>query len=398
MSAFGRYPNSSVKGDARSTDVVNSETVSTKTLKLVHANSSYNLTVGSTGVISSSSAGGTYDISSSRERIVVANPGDHTFSVINVQSENVRTIRLADGAGVASEPMYVNPLSDRGEVWFGDRGAGNNRVIIADLGRLRGVGEVTFATATTPFHSFWNDEIGQVWVACDGNDYVVVIDSDTLAVLSEFTDGVLSPSYKPHDVTVTPTAAFVTWISKGVATDSILARYSTSTYTKTGQTTLAGDSHVWYSTTDSKLYVAAEGGALYKIDPTTAVPSIEGTISSTVGHGITGDSRFIYVASAPSNSSGVVYRIPISANSFAIDKTYATTPTGNLHNLMLSSDSRKLFVTRTAVLDVVVFDVDEDGNVLVNGNSPRTLYTANSAAGPMGLFRTEKYPTVLNTL
>jgi len=397
MSAFNpNRTNSSVQRNVNAQQAKIQGTVCTKNIKFINdQSSSYTLNVNESGklVLTNNISGDSQESLKTLERIVVANRDANSFNLIDESMEETKQVKLLPSGGPAS-PMYVSAPTKRNEVIFGDRT--NDQIIVSSLYdfRIRG----TASTSAGPFHSFWSDSLGQIWITCDTAKRITVVDIDTLEVLADFAiPGDLTASYKPHDVTLGSGAAFVTMIEDGVVTgDSVLVRYETVGFTETGRVTLAPDSHVYYSNVDSKLYSAAQGNAasspfdsaIYRIDPTVTTPVIEASIvgDSVAGaHGIWGDNDRLYIADI-TQTPGHIYVVKIS--DFTIQQTFTTASFGGIHNLMLNSDSSKIFVTRTGPGDVLVFDVNNDGNVVGSG---RTIY---SAAAPMGLMRVEKIPSV----
>lgn len=310
-----------------------------------------------------------------REYIVVANREDNAISWIDTDTEETLTPELPGFV-----PNYIWAPRDRDEVVSTDYFQG--AVGIFNTRTRRMTDYVSFDDCDGSMHLFGNVDIDQLWVPCKISKTIKVMRYSSTSEYPSFDESVDLPAYEPHDVSVADYAAFVTWHG---AADSYIARYSTGSFAKTGQLLMPNLTHTLYDKQNDWLYATAQGGGgyIFRLDPTTATPTIETQISlgSSPAHGFIFNDNFLYVGDFGANPAHI-HKVRLS--DFTLLTSW-TLPIGNLHNLELAADSRKLFITRTAEDDVVAFDLDSNGNLDLS--SLRTIYEAENPAGLYRLHR-----------
>ncbi|KST62540.1 hypothetical protein BC008_10430 [Mastigocoleus testarum BC008] len=304
-------------------------------------------------------------------RIAVANRGTNTVTLIDIKSE--RTIDLILEKG--SEPMYAQNTFFTDEIWLGDRG--NNRVLVYDALRLRRKAEIP--TGRGVFHMWNNGTLGQMWVVNDIDKTMTVIDlrmKKVLATVSIPAD--LAPNFKPHDVTVTSDSAIVSLLSANGSDEGWLIKYSGESFQETNRVKVGGDPHLFYwGFSDSLLYVATQiDGKVLKMDPSTL--ELLGEIDIPGAHGIWADESEtnLYVTDIESSDGkNSVYTIDLASFSL-VPGTPADAPLPFPHNVMVSLDNKKLFITHsqdsefTSIYDLDKTGVPEDSRIIKTGATP----------------------------
>ena len=310
-------------------------------------------------------------LSPTGSRIAVANRGTNTVTLIDTKSE--RTIDLILEKG--SEPMYAQNLFFADEIWLGDRG--NNRVIVYDALRLRRKAEIP--TGKGVFHMWNNGTLGQMWVVNDIDKTMTVIDLRTKQVLATVpipTD--LATNFKPHDVTVTSESAIISLLGANGSDEGWLIKYSGKSFQETNRVKVGGDPHLFYwGFSNSLLYVATQiDGKVLRMDPSTL--ELLGEIDIPGAHGIWADESEtnLYVTDIESSDGkNSVYTIDLASFSL-VPGTPADAPLPFPHNVMVSLDNKKLFITHsqdsefTSIYDLDKTGVPEDSRIVKTGATP----------------------------
>ena len=307
-------------------------------------------------------------------RIAVANRAGGNITLIDGASERTLTIELEPG----SEPMYAQNPFFSDEIWIGDRG--NDRVLIYDALRLRRVAEIP--TGEGVFHMWNHGTLRQFWVVADVDKSMTVIDLDTRAVLATVPiPADLEADFKPHDITVTPDSAIVTLLGTTDPSVGYLVKYSGSTFEETARLEVGGDPHVFYwGFEESRLYVATQrDGRVLWVDPVTL--NICANLKIPGAHGIWAneDETHLYVGNIES-ADGLASIYTIDIPTFTVT-SIADGVLPNPHNLMVSIDNTKLFVTHSGGDSVssAVYDVNPATGEVSNGR----VVTAD--ANPFGI-------------
>lgn len=304
-------------------------------------------------------------------KIAVANRGGNSITLIDSASEHTLNIELEP----SSEPMYLqNPLNSN-EIWIGDRG--HSRVLVYDSLHLRRIAEIP--TGNGVFHMWSHGLLRQLWVANDIDKTMTVISLDTKRVLATVPlPADLLSSFKPHDVTVTPTSAIVSLIGPR-GSDTWLVEFSGTTFQEIDRLQVPGDPHLMHTgSVDSDLYVASEaGGKVLKVNPDTL--TIEAELSIPGAHGIwtNEQEKYLYVTNITSND-GQASLYTIDINEFRIiEGSPVAAALPHPHNLMLSMDGSKLFATHsnmgsrfTTIYDVNNNGLPTNGRIVETGQTP----------------------------
>lgn len=288
-------------------------------------------------------------------RIAVANRGSDTVTLIDVASERRLQIELGDGA----EPMYAQNPFFSDEIWIGDRA--NDRVLVYDALRLRRVAEIPVGRGL--FHMWNNGALGQMWAVNDVDRTITVIglsDKQVLATASVPDD--LVADFQPHDITVTADAGIVTLLGAGQSS-GWLVKYSGETFAEVARLEVGPDPHLFYwGFASSKLYAATQGdGKVLELDPDTL--TITDTLDIPGAHGIWADESetYLYVTDITSaDGSNSLYTIDVDSFEL-VPGSPVSAPLANPHNVMVSIDNRKLFITHSSSSFTSIYDIDDDG-------------------------------------
>lgn len=315
------------------------------------------------------------------EYVVVANRNDTSMSWINVDDESIFTPEF-----IGFDSNYVWAPRDRDEVAITDFFGGGYGVF--NLRTKRMTDFYHYAPCNGSMHLFGNVEIDQMWIPCrlTGTIHAAWYTSGTeIAVMNEF-----SLTHEPHDVSVTNTAAYISFNS---STTSYISRYTTNTFVKTGDIVLPfPNAHTLWDEHNGNLYGTANGatsGSVYLFDMSVPVPAILAQIPFPTApvHGFVFNRKYLYVADFNSSPAHI---FKISIRTFAVVNQW-TLPINNIHNIELSEDNRKLFATQTAGDSVTVFDLNKKGDIILQSYRVIIPYIEN----PAGLYRTQRFCEVV---
>lgn len=282
-----------------------------------------------------------------RGRVVVANRGSGTISVIDAKSgEVVGTHALpADPDDAPPEPMYVvyNPTKNR--VFVGDRA--NNQVVVFNARDFSL--EATVETGQGVFH-MWADPQGkQLWVNNDIDNTSTVIDPDTLEVVATVPTpaDLVAQGGKPHDVILDPQAnyAYVTVLGVAGVYDYVV-QFSTETFQEVGRAAVGKDPHVSLARQNDWLYVPSQGSNVVAVLNRETLGSVaEIPVPGAHGAGMARNGKVFYTTNLPGAGMDGLYTIDTRTNTIigeAVDTPYPVP-----HNIALTPNSHTLFVTHS---------------------------------------------------
>lgn len=295
-------------------------------------------------------------------RIAVANRGAQTVSLIDVNSEDVVDLVLPEG----SEPMYAqNPLYSN-EIWIGDRG--RNKLMVFDALRLRLKQEIDVGKGV--FHMWSHPAIEQMWVVNDIDKTISVVSLESKQVVATIpVPSDLVADFKPHDMTTTSSDGIVSLLGNN---EGWLVKFSGETFKEVGRLKVPADPHMMHwGLENSHLYVASQAGKLLRVDPKTL--TVTGELDIPGAHGIWGNEEqtHLYVTNIESAGNAAIYTIDIATFTI-IPGSPVATPLPFPHNVMVSIDNSKLFISHSKDSEQVsIFDIDTDG-LPINGRTVRT--------------------------
>jgi DNA-binding beta-propeller fold protein YncE len=310
-------------------------------------------------------------------RVVVANRGSGTISVIDAGAGVVIGTHALPSGPHAPEPMYVTHSPAHGRVFVGDRR--NSRVVVFDA-RDFSV-EATVPAGSGVFHMWDDDASQQLWVNNDLDKTVTVIDTGTLEVVTTFPlpADLVAAGGRPHDVVLDPTndSAFVSMIGLPGPSDYVV-RYSAETFQETGRAAVGKDPHLSLSHTDERLFVPCQGsGQVFVLERRTMTQLDAIGIPAAHGAGMSRDGRRFYTTNITGGGSQGLWAI--DARTGAVLGA-ADTPYNTPHNVALTPDGRKLFVTHSGANDKVTI-------YTASAHSPVPAYAGEVTVGsnPFGI-------------
>ncbi len=295
-------------------------------------------------------------------KIVVANRSSGSISVISAKSgELTRTVDLP-AAEKTPEPMYVVNTywgQSRNRVWVGDRA--NNRVVIFDGNTFAVIGSVPAGAGV--FH-MWADALGrQLWVVNDVDKTVTVIDAfreKAIATVAMPADLIKAGS-KPHDVVLDAFGyfAYVTFI--GADKDSIV-KFSTFSRKEVDRIQVNGkDPHVSFNIRTQEIYAPVQlSNTLYILDASTLDVKKTLEIPGTHGAATSFDSRRFITTNISGGGKDALFSVDARAKT--VDATPVSTAFTTPHNIALTRNARRLFVTHSGDNNKVsVYTLSRDG-------------------------------------
>ncbi len=317
---------------------------------------------------------------SAPRKIVVANRGDGTITVINARtSQRIRDVALPAAAN-PSEPMYVvnTVASGRNLVWVGDRA--NNRVVAFDANSFEVVR--ILPTGAGVFH-MWADSIGrQLWVVNDIDNSVTVIDVLKLRVANTFKmpADLVAAGAKPHDVVLDTfgRTAYVTLVGTALTAD-VVVQLDTYSGRELRRMPVGKDPHVSYNSRTRQIFSPNQGtnnvfvldANDLSVDDIIAIPGAHGAITTL-------DARRFYTTNISGGGVNAVYAIDTRTG--ALSTQPVSTKFAAPHNLAVTPGGRRLYVTHSGATSdrVSVIEVMSDGQL-------RTVSDVQVGLNPFGL-------------
>jgi YVTN family beta-propeller protein len=278
--------------------------------------------------------------------VVVANRGSGTISVIDTRTAQlVGTHDLPQDEGDAfPEPMYVNQVSANQRLFVGDRA--NDRVVVFNSHTFEVVGTVPCGQGV--FHQ-WADRQGhQLWVNNDIDNTCTVIDTRTLEVIATVAipADLVAMGGKPHDVIIDHRSrhAYVTLVGVD-GPDDYLLQFETAGFSELNRQPVGKDPHVAIGV-NTDLYVACQNSdQVLVFDPESLALLDEVMVPGAHGVAMASNGKFFYTTNLPGGGADALYTIRTKGNQIQGDPV--ATPYGVPHNLALTPNAKKLFVTHS---------------------------------------------------
>jgi YVTN family beta-propeller protein len=284
--------------------------------------------------------------------IVIANRGSGNISILNEETgELIRTVDLPSSEGeLTPEPMYVYNLISTNEIIVDDRA--NNRVVFFDSETFAVTGTVD--TGVGNFHMWASPDETQVWIVNDQDDTLTVIDPQTKTEITRVAlpEDVIGADALPHDVIIDPTGdyAYVTVIQANNPDSDLLVKIDARNFTILDTAEVGKDPHVSLAPENNLLYVPAaisnqidvfdrRGTELVKVD----------TIEQPGAHGIefSANGEYIYSTNLPGGGDNGLFAINSVTNEVVGDLDGVDTPFPVPHNVWLTGDGERLFLTHS---------------------------------------------------
>lgn len=279
-------------------------------------------------------------------QIVVANRGDGTISVLDGSNGNLIGTHYLPSGPNSPEPMYVVYVRRTHGVVVGDRA--NDRVVEFDAGDFSV--RRTAPTGEGVFH-MWVDPVRnrQLWVNNDIDNTTTVIDPVTFEVLATvpMPADLVAMGGKPHDVILTPVGrrAYVSMVGFAGANDFVV-QYDTGTFAELGRAAVGKDPHLSLNRRNRKLFVPCqESDVVIVLDRRDLSPMAEIAVPGAHGVGMTRNGRVLYTTNLPGGGTDGLYAIDTRRHEIIgepVDTPYAVP-----HNIALTANGRRLFVTHS---------------------------------------------------
>jgi DNA-binding beta-propeller fold protein YncE len=302
------------------------------------------------GIIKS---GGDFDggYGGGKGKIVVANRGSGTISVISTKTDELLGTYALPAGDYPAEPMYVYATPFQRRVFVGDRA--NDRVVAFDSMTFEVAG--TAATGRGVFHMWGSTAGGTLWVNCDIDKTTTVIDMRTLETLATVPTpaDLVALGGKPHDVIVSPDGVFAYVTVLGVMGESdYVVQFDAESFEEIGRAAVGGDPHVSLTPRNPYLYVPSQGGgAVHVLDRFSLDPVTEIEVPGAHGAGMSRSGRYFYTTNLPGGGIDALWTIDTSNN--RVVGPPADSPYGVPHNIALTPDKQKLYLTHSGPNDKV---------------------------------------------
>lgn len=281
----------------------------------------------------------------SRAKIVVANRGSGSISIIDANSGLLReTLALPPGEN-QPEPMYVVYTPAKNRVWVGDRA--NDRVVAFDA-RSFSVESIVPVGAGV-FHMWADPQNQQLWVVSDMDLTISVVDlkAETLLATVPIPADLQAAGGKPHDVILDPQRNYAFVTVNGVAgPNDYVVQYSTESFEELNRAAVGKDAHLSLARQNDRLYVPCQGSnVVVVLDRNTLQSITDIDIPGAHGAGMARDGQIFYTTNLPGGGAQGLFAIDTATN--ALIGTATDTPYPVPHNIALTPDSRMLFLTHS---------------------------------------------------
>ena len=281
--------------------------------------------------------------------VVVANRASGDISIIDVGTDTAIQVPLI---GIdAPEPMYVAFSPAGGRVFVGDRA--NDQVVVL---RNRDFSvEGTVAAGRGVFHMWASSASGQLWVNNDIDNTITVIDTITLAVVATIPlpADLVAMGGKPHDVILAPNApfAYVTMLGFPGPNDYVI-QYHTISFLELNRATVGKDPHLSLARQTPRLYVPCQNSnsvfvlARENLDELAVL-----VVPGAHGAGMSRNGKIFYTTNLPGAGIDGLFTIHTKSDTLVGDP--ADTPYPVPHNIALTPDGKKIYVTHSGANNVV---------------------------------------------
>lgn len=276
-------------------------------------------------------------------RIVVANRGSGSISVIDARSNAlVGTFALPAGDNMP-EPMYLTYSRHGDHVFVGDRA--NDRVVAFNAGDYSVA--ATIPTGAGVFH-MWSDPHDRfLWVNNDGDATATVIDPQTFAVVATvpMPADLVADGFIPHDVIIEPQArfAYVTMLG-GEGDVNYLVQFSMASFEEVNRAAVGLDPHVSLTRRNKLIYVPAQNSDVVTVlNRDTLQPETEIAVPGAHGAGMSPNGKVFYTTNLPGGGTDGLFAIDTRSNTIigSVDTPYAVP-----HNIVVTKN-KKLFLTHS---------------------------------------------------
>ena len=310
--------------------------------------------------------------------IVVANRNGGTISVIDAKTDLVSGTYNLPATTKTPEPMYVVYAKNSPRVLVGDRA--NNQIVVFNARNFSV--ENTIPAGAGIWHMWADPGEKQLWVANDIDKTCSVINPASLRVLATvpIPADLAALGGKPHDVILDPNGrfAYVSLISVSGSSDYVV-KFSTRTFKETGRAAVGKDPHLSLTPKNELLYVPCQNSnAVFVLKRQTLQQVTTIAVSGAHGAGMPLHGKTFYTTNFSGGGTNGLFAIDTRTNDI-IGST--NTPFPVPHNIALTPDGRKLYVTHSGATakQVTVYRVSSPEA------APVYLTTIEVGLNPFGL-------------
>lgn len=296
------------------------------------------------------------------EKIVVANRSGGSISFVDViTNHTVKTLSIP-----GSEPMYVVYVPQKDKLYLGDRAA--KKVHVVNPKNLEVEGSIDVGNGV--FHMGADGQGRELWVANDIDNTISVINLSTNMVTNT-----INVDMKPHDVFLSQdgTTAFVSVFTGDPNSDKVY-KYSTSTYSKTGEATVGKEPHLFHLA-NNRLYVPCQSGKVFILDSNSLNTISEKDYDGAHGIFPSPDQNTIFVSNITGNQLFSINAANGEAASAAV-----STPVSTPHNIVVNKDGNRMYVTHSGASADMVSIYNIGTNNMISH-----LSTINVGNNPFGI-------------
>ena len=296
-------------------------------------------------------------------QIVVANRVSRSLSVIDVRTDSVVGTYPLPANG---EPMYV-VSSGENRVFVGDRA--NDRVVV--FNRHDFSVEASVPVGDGVWHMWSDPTERQLWVVGDGDKTVTVIDTTTLVVSATISTpaDLTAAGGRPHDVLLDPVSRFAYVSMIGLPGPDVVVQYSTATFSEVGRTEVGEDPHLSLARQNHLLYVPCQNTSnVFVLDRDTLEPIVPPlSIPGAHGAGMARNGKTFYTTNISGGGFAGLVAIDTETNVVLGATNTGNPPIATPHNIALTPDGRKLYVTHSGATanQVTVYSDERDDAVPV---------------------------------
>ncbi|MGJ3246510.1 MAG: beta-propeller fold lactonase family protein [Elainellaceae cyanobacterium] len=260
--------------------------------------------------------------------------------------------------------MYISYLNRTNEVAVADRA--NNQLVFFD----RTTYDVTGTTPTGAgnFHMWVDLKETQLWVVNDTDNALTVIDPNTKTEIERInlSEKGIGSNARPHDVILDPTGqyAYVTIIQDDNPDADQLLKIDTQTFAIVDSAAVGKDPHVSLAPEHNLLYVLSQDSDRIDIfDRRENKLEQVGSIDQPGAHGVIAspDGQYFYTTNLPGGGNNGVFVIDATTNTIVGDRDGVDTPFPVPHNVSITNDGSRLFVTHSGsnANAISIYSLDE---------------------------------------
>ena len=309
-------------------------------------------------------------------RIAVANRGSASISVIDTRTGTPQTIAMPAGERTP-EPMYIVYSPVRHRVFVGDRA--NNRVVVFRAQDFSV--ETAVPVGNGVFHMWAAHPWRQLWVVNDLDRTVTVIDTWSLAVIARLAmpADLVALGGMPHDVILDPVAP-AAWVSMlgFPGSEDYVIKYNTVSLREEARQRVGKDPHLSLSWRNRFLYVPCQrSNGVFVLNRRSLALRTRIDVPGAHGAGMTVSGRTFYTTNFASTGMNGLFAIDTRTNTV---KSATHTPFAAPHNIAVTPDGRKIYVTHSGMnSQVSVYEVPGAAA------APRLLHTITVGQNPFGV-------------